>query len=235
MLPRSVSNAYKWGPDSSAESMFLGLKTGQENMTFFHKHKPNNSLDDSQLVRQCQCGQPEGMSCLIVRYQDRVYNTIYKICQNRDDAAELTQDTFVKVLENIHTFRKESSFYTWLFRVAVNLTLNYCKRRFKLSPVSLDAENERLEKDKGKLAAMLADPNGQDPAAIAQQKELSRLVVNTIGQLSEDFRVVLVLRDIEQMSYAEIADVLQIETGTVKSRLSRARAQLRELLETVLT
>jgi len=82
---------------------------------------------------------------------------------------------------------------------------------------------------------MLADPNGQDPAAIAQQKELSRLVVNTIGQLSEDFRVVLVLRDIEQMSYAEIADVLQIETGTVKSRLSRARAQLRELLETVLT
>jgi len=204
-------------------------------MTFNRKHNEDKSLDDAQLVRRCQRGESEAMSCLIVKYQDRVYNTIYKICQNRDDAAELTQDTFVKVLENINTFRKESSFYTWLFRVAVNLTLNYCKRRFKLSPVSLDADNERLEKDKGKLAAMLADPNGLDPAAIAQQKELSRLIVNTIGQLGQDFRAVLVLRDIEQMSYAEIADVLQIETGTVKSRLSRARTQLRELLETVLT
>lgn len=204
-------------------------------MTFNRKNKEDKSLDDAQLVRRCQRGESEAMSCLIVKYQDRVYNTIYKICQNRDDAAELTQDTFVKVLENINTFRKESSFYTWLFRVAVNLTLNYCKRRLKLSPVSLDADNERLEKDKGKLAAILADPNGLDPAAIAQQKELSRLVVNTIGQLDQDFRAVLVLRDIEQMSYAEIADVLQIETGTLKSRLSRARAQLRELLETVLT
>ena len=202
-------------------------------MTFLHKRKENKSLDEAQLIRRCQRGELEAMSCLIVRYQDRVYNTIYKICQNHDDAAELTQDTFVKVLENIQSFRRESSFYTWLFRVAVNLTLNYCKRRFKLSPVSLDAENEQFDKEK--LAAMLADPNGPDPAVIAQQKELCRLVMSTIGQLSQDFRVALVLRDIEQMSYAEIAEVLQIETGTVKSRLSRARTRLRELLETVLT
>lgn len=204
-------------------------------MANFHKHKDNISLDDMTLVRYCQNGDSEAMSCLIVKYQDRVYNTIYKICQNRDDAAELTQDTFVKVLENINTFRRESSFYTWLFRVAVNLTLNYCKRRLKLSPVSLDAENERLENDKGKLAAMLADPSGQDPARIAQQREVVQIIVNTIGQLARDYRVVLVLRDIEQMSYAQIAEVLCIEVGTVKSRLSRARTMLRKLLETVLT
>ncbi|MEN8126860.1 MAG: sigma-70 family RNA polymerase sigma factor [Planctomycetota bacterium] len=204
-------------------------------MTKLHKHKENISLDDSALVRQCQNGDPEAMSCLIVKYQDRIYNTILKICQNRDDAAELTQDTFVKVLESIHTFRKQSSFYTWLFRVAVNLTLNYCKRRFKLSPVSLDAENERFEKDKGKLAAVLVAPDGLDPAVVAQQKELSQIVVNLIGQLRQEYRVVLVLRDIEQMTYAEIAEVLQIEGGTVKSRLSRARTMLREILETVLT
>ena len=204
-------------------------------MIDIHKHRENISLDDSTLVRQCQNGDPEAMSCLIVKYQDRVYNTIYKICQNRDDAAELTQDTFVKVLENIHTFRRESRFYTWLFRVAVNLTLNYCKRRFKLSPVSLDAENERLEKDKAKLAAVLASPNEQNPETIAQQREVVRIILNSIGQLSEEYRVILVLRDIEQMSYAEIADVLQLEGGTVKSRLSRARTMLREILETVLT
>jgi RNA polymerase sigma-70 factor (ECF subfamily) len=175
------------------------------------------------------------MACLITKYQDRVYNTILKICQNRDDAAELTQDTFVKVIENINKFRGQSGFYTWLFRVAVNLTLNYCKRRFKLSPVSLDADNMDLEKSKERLAALLANPDGADPAVIAQQKELAQIIVNLIGQLSQEHRVVLVLRDIEQMSYAQIADVLRIEHGTVKSRISRARRMLRELMETVLT
>ena len=204
-------------------------------MTNIHKRKENISLDDATLVRQCQNGNLEAMSCLIVKYQDRIYNAILKICQNHDDAAELTQDTFVKVLENINSFRGKSSFYTWLFRVAVNHTLNYCKRRFKLSPVSLDAENDQIEESKGKLAAVLAAPDGLDPAVVAQQKELSQIVVNLIGQLAQEYRVVLVLRDIEQMTYAEIAEVLRIETGTVKSRLSRARAKLRQLLETVLT
>jgi len=204
-------------------------------VTNIHKHKENISLDDATLVRQCQNGDLEAMSCLIVKYQDRIYNAILKICQNHDDAAELTQDTFVKVLENINSFRGKSGFYTWLFRVAVNHTLNYCKRRFKLSPVSLDAENDQIEESKGKLAAVLAAPDGLDPAVVAQQKELSQIVVNLIGQLAQEYRVVLVLRDIEQMTYAEIAEVLRIETGTVKSRLSRARAKLRQLLETVLT
>jgi len=204
-------------------------------VSYFHNRKDNISLDDSSLVRRCQRGDSDAMSCLIVKYQDRIYNTILKICQNHDDAAELTQDTFVKVLENISSFRGKSSFYTWLFRVAVNHSLNYCKRRFKLSPVSLDAENDQFEDGKGKLAAVLVDPNGADPAVVAQQKELSQIVVNLIGQLQQEHRVVLVLRDIEQMSYAEIAEVLRIETGTVKSRLNRARTKLRELLETVLT
>ena len=198
------------------------------------RHKDNISLDDKTLVRQCQNGDREAMSCLIVKYQDRIYNTILKICQNYDDAAELTQDTFVKVLENINSFRSNSSFYTWLFRVAVNHTLNYCKRRFKLSPLSLDAEIDQGEGGGGKIAEVLASPDGPDPAVVAQQKELTKIVINLIGQLQQEYRVVLVLRDIEQMTYAEIAEVLQIETGTVKSRLSRARVKLRELLESVL-
>ena len=199
------------------------------------QRKDNISLDDKTLVRQCQNGDLEAMSCLIVKYQDRIYNAILKICQNYDDAAELTQDTFVKVLENINSFRSNSSFYTWLFRVAVNHTLNYCKRRFKLSPLSLDAEIDQGEGGRGKLAEVLASPDEPDPAVVAQQKELTKIVINLIGQLQQEYRVVLVLRDIEQMTYAEIAEVLQIETGTVKSRLSRARVKLRELLETVLT
>jgi RNA polymerase sigma-70 factor (ECF subfamily) len=204
-------------------------------LSFFHKHKNRKSLDDDTLVRQCQHGDPEAMSCLIAKYQDRIYNSILKICTNRDDAAELTQDTFVKVLESIGSFRGKSSFYTWLFRVAVNLTLNHCRRRLKFSPTSLDAANDKADQDAARISQLLADSKSKDPAAAAQQKELVQLVTEMIGKLSEDHRVVLILRDIEQMSYDEIADVLEIEKGTVKSRLNRARSALRELLETVLT
>ncbi len=203
-------------------------------MDIFHKHKDKKSLDDETLVRQCQHGDPEAMSCLIAKYQDRIYNAILKISSNRDDAAELTQDTFVKVLESIGMFRGKSSFYTWLFRVAVNLTLNHCRRRLKFSPMSLDANNDKLEKDSRRLSQALADSKANDPAAIAQQKELVQVVTDAIGKLQEDYRVILILRDIEQMSYIEIADVLEIEQGTVKSRLSRARNALRDILETVL-
>ena len=204
-------------------------------LSLFHKHSENISLDDETLVRQCQHGDSEAMSCLIVKYQDRVYNIILKICINRDDAAELTQDTFVKVIESIQTFRGKSSFYTWLFRVAVNLTINHCRRRFKLSPVSLDATNENLEKQRERLASILSDSEKNNPALIAQNKELIRQVIESIGQLPEEYRIILILRDIEQMSYAEIAEVLDIEYGTVKSRLSRARVALRDLLEAVQT
>lgn len=164
------------------------------------------------------------MSRLIVKYQDRIYNTILKICNNSDDAAELTQDTFVKVLEHIADFRGKSSFYTWLFRIAVNETINFCRRRFKVASQSLDAE-----------LPMPADMTTSDPVCLAQQKEAIALLTEAIGRLDEDHRVVIVLRDIEQMSYSQIAETLGLEMGTVKSRLSRARAMLREILETVLT
>ncbi len=204
-------------------------------MSFFHKHKNSKSLDDDSLVRQCQHGDPEAMSCLIAKYQDRIYNSILKICSNRDDAAELTQDTFVKVIESIGSFRGQSSFYTWLFRVAVNLTLNHCRRRLKFSPMSLDATHDKQETDTQRLSQVIADSGKNDPVRLAQQKELARVVSDAIGKLQDDYRVILILRDIEQMSYAEIAEVLDIEYGTVKSRLSRARNALRERLEAVLT
>lgn len=212
--------------------IFTGPQIGVLSLSLFHK-KENVFLDDPTLVRRCQHGDPDAMSCLIVKYQDRVYNIILKICSNPDDAAELTQDTFVKVLESIGTFRGQSAFYTWLFRVAVNLTLNHCRKRFKLAPVSLNAADGG--KDRDQLLTLLTDPAQDNPAMIVQQKELLQVLLNSIARLNEEHRTVLVLRDIEQMSYAQIAEVLELEPGTVKSRLSRARVALRELLETVLT
>ena len=133
-------------------------------------------LDDEALVKQCQRGDLEAMSCLILRYQDRLYNTILKICNNSDDAAELTQDTFVKVIENIGSFRQKSSFYTWLFRVGVNEAINFCRRRFNAPLLTLET---------AAAAAALTDKADNDPAALAQQKEIITLMTEAIGRLDE--------------------------------------------------
>jgi RNA polymerase sigma-70 factor (ECF subfamily) len=195
----------------------------------------NISIDDAVLVQQCRRGDSSATERLIRKYQSRIYNAIFRICANHDDAAELTQDTFVKVIENIGKFEGKSSFYTWAFRIGVNLTLNYCQRNAKVDFKSLDAEdNDDDNEDKGVLKKFLANDTLPDPAVVAQNKELCRLVVKAMMKLDDTQRAVIVLRDIEGMNYAQIAEVLDIELGTVRSRLSRARANLREIMEAVI-
>jgi len=195
----------------------------------------NINIDDSVLVQQCRLGNTTAMERLILKYQSRIYNVILKICANVDDAAELTQETFVKIIENIDRFERRSSFYTWAFRIAVNLTINYCKRNVKLGFSSLDTTSNGEQDDaRGALKEILRDESSPDPARIAENKELCELIIKSLMKLDDEQRAVIVLRDIEQMSYKEIADVLELELGTVKSRLSRARKNLRSILEVLL-
>jgi RNA polymerase sigma-70 factor (ECF subfamily) len=156
------------------------------------------------------------------------------MCANPEDAADLTQDTFVKAIQNIAKFQKKSSFYTWLFRIAVNSTITHCKKNAKLAASSLDAEYcQNNNNASNELKAILTDPDAPDPAKIAQNRELCDLLLKTLLKLDEDHRAVIVLRDIEGMNYAQIANVLDIQVGTVKSRLSRARNNLRDLMEVI--
>jgi RNA polymerase sigma-70 factor (ECF subfamily) len=194
----------------------------------------NISVDDAVLVQQSRQGDSAATERLIRKYQNRIYNAILRICANHDDAAELTQDTFVKVIENIDKFEGRSSFYTWVFRIGVNLTLNYCQRSVKLGLKSLDAQdNEDDNNNRGVLKEFLTDDSLPDPASVAQNKELCRIVIKALMKLDDAQRAVVVLRDIEGMNYAQIAEVLDIELGTVRSRLSRARTNLREIMEAV--
>ena len=193
------------------------------------------NIDDSVLVRQSQSGDTDATERLILKYQNRIYNVILKMCGNPDDAAELTQEAFVKVIESIGKFKGRSSFYTWLFRIAVNLTLNHCQRSARTSARSLDAEDRNQEgTDRQSLRDFLKDDRAVDPALVAESRELCELAKTSLLRLDEPQRAVVVLRDIEGMSYAEIADVLNVELGTVRSRLSRARSNLREILEAML-
>ena len=191
----------------------------------------NINIDDTALVNLCKKGDSDAMERLILKYQNRIYNVILKICANADDAAELTQDAFVKVIENINSFQGKSKFYTWLFRIAVNLTLNYCKRNVKLGLRSLDVPVNDDSDVKGALKEFLCDDGSPDPALAAANKELCQIVFKGLMKLDDGQRAVVVLRDIEGMKYSDIANVLEIELGTVKSRLSRARETLREILE----
>ena len=193
------------------------------------------SIDDAVLVEQCQRGDSAATERLILKYQNRIYNAVLKICANPDDAAELTQEAFVKVIENIDKFERRSSFYTWAFRIAVNLTLSYCKRSLKLGLKSLDAEDdEHHQQAKRMLKEFLTDDSSPDPAVVAANKELCEIAAGALMKLNDTQRAVVVLRDIEGMNYAQIAEVLDIELGTVRSRLSRARGNLREIMEAVL-
>jgi len=195
----------------------------------------NINFDDVVLVEQCRQGDSSAMERLILKYQNRIYNVILRICANTHDAAELTQDTFVKIIENIGEFKGRSSFYTWAFRIAVNLTLNYCQRSAKLRIRSLDAEDDEDDRQaRRQLREFLSDKSSPDPAAVAQSKELCKLVVKSLMKLDDAQRAVVILRDIEGMNYAHIAEVLDIELGTVKSRLSRARSNLGEIMEAFL-
>jgi RNA polymerase sigma-70 factor (ECF subfamily) len=195
----------------------------------------NINIDDTVLIERCRQGDSEAIEQLILKYQNRIYNVILRICANNDDAAELTQDTFVKIIEKISEFEGRSSFYTWAFRIAVNLTLNYCQRNARHESTSLDAENdERTKQAKRRLKEILTDESSPDPAMLAQNKEMYEVLSKALMKLDDAHRAVIILRDIEGMNYARIAQVMDIELGTVKSRLSRARSNLRKIMEAML-
>jgi len=157
------------------------------------------SIDERVLVQRCRAGDSAAAERLILKYQNRVFNVILRMCGNVDDAAELTQDTFVRVIENIDKFEGRSSFYTWMFRIAFNLTLNFCSRNV-LRMRSLDADDEAgFGRSREALGRFLADEGLSDPAQTVADRELAELALKALARLGDDQRTVIVLRDIEGM------------------------------------
>jgi RNA polymerase sigma-70 factor (ECF subfamily) len=200
-----------------------------------HAEMAQVDIADAMLVERCRQGDSAAMERLILKYQNRIYNIILKMCTNPHDAAELTQETFVKIIQSIAKFESKSSFYTWAFRIAVNLTLNYCQRnaRFEIRSLNSGDCGHRNEGTQA-LSEFLRDDSSPDPEKVAQNKELCEIAVQSLMKLDDEQRAVVILRDIEGMNYAQIADVLQVKLGTVRSRLSRARSRLREIMEAML-
>lgn len=188
------------------------------------------AFQDRVLVERCRDGDMEAFGALVAKYQDRVFNLTYRMCGRRSDAEEFAQEAFLRALERIDQFRGDSRFYTWLFRIAANVVLSHRRRAARVSFRSLTGPAEYDGTQAEALTAAMADQRDPSPPAAAMSAEVARGVSEALESLDEEFRIVLVLRDMEDMDYAEIAEVLAVPVGTVKSRLHRARCLLKDRL-----
>ena len=184
-------------------------------------------FEDEALVERCRKGDMPAFGLLVAKYQDRLYNLLYRMMGNAADAEELAQETFLKALESIGQFQGASRFYTWLFRVAVNLAISHRRRGGRVKFQTLSAPEDG---DGPGLGVRLADGRDGSPSALALNAETRQAVLRALESLDEEYRVVVLLCDVEEMDYSQIAAVLDQPLGTVKSRLHRGRSMLRSKL-----
>ena len=183
-------------------------------------------VDDRALVRAAQRGDVGAYDQLMQRYQGKIYGMIYNMTGNRQDAEDLVQDVFLKGFRVLKRFKGKSSFYTWIYRIAVNRTINYIKKRRNRSALSLHAMDTAIEAD----PAYIELSSRESPARDAGLTELQEKLNTALQALSEKHRTVVVLHDIQGIPHEEIARMLRSTSGTVRSRLFYARQQLQSLL-----
>jgi RNA polymerase sigma-70 factor (ECF subfamily) len=174
--------------------------------------------DDRDLVRRIRDGDAEALRAIVERYQDRIFSLIFGIVRDRHEVEDVAQEVFLKVYTRIQAFDERSKFYTWLYRVAANAAKDHVKKRSRRPAVALEEDD-------------VIRSTGDNPLGHAAAAETRRLVREAIAALPLRYREVLTLRELDGLSYNEIAGVLKISIGTVESRLHRARAKLKRRLE----
>ncbi|MBD3162256.1 MAG: sigma-70 family RNA polymerase sigma factor [Candidatus Eisenbacteria bacterium] len=185
------------------------------------------SLSDEELMEEIVRGAEEAFSALVSRYQGRVINVVSRLISDRDRAQEIAQETFLRVFIHRERYRPSGKFSTWLYTIAMNLAKNEIRRRVRArGMVSLD----KLLEATGDSGGFIADAK-PGPERLYRRRDVEEKVTKAIDQLPPKFREVIVLRDIQQLSYEEIGDVLKIPGGTVRSRINRARLALKEILD----
>jgi RNA polymerase sigma-70 factor (ECF subfamily) len=182
--------------------------------------------DDQGLIDACRRGQTEAFGMLVRRYQDRLYPTVLRLTGSADDAHDLLQETFLRAYQKLGLFHGGSSFYTWVYRIAVNLALSDRRRRKTARPAVDVSTRETFDPPD--------DPSQTDPALPLERAERDARIQNALSALAADHRAVVVLKDLDGLRYEEIAEMLGIPVGTVRSRLHRARNELRLLLHGIL-
>ena len=181
---------------------------------------------EMDLVRRAQRGDLAAYDELVQRYQERIYATVYHMTSNHEDANDLAQDSFIKAFQALKSFKGGSSFYTWLYRIAVNKTINFLKQRKNRTHMSLNDLDFNTENNPD-LVALISE---KTPRRDAGLKELQEKLNAALLKLSEPHRLVVVLHDVQGLSHEEVAKVMDCNIGTVRSRLFYARQQLQSWL-----
>lgn len=179
------------------------------------------SGDEIELIRQALAGDQSAFESLVIEHQNRLFTAMTHVCGGVHDAEEVTQEAFIRAFLKLETFQQNSQFFTWLYRIAFNIALS--RKRRKRAKISLDQQREDAGND-------VVDQGESVDAALIRNDQVE-LVRAALAQLSEQHRVILVLREMDDASYEEIAEILELSIGTVRSRLNRARKQLRLVIE----
>lgn len=197
-------------------------------------HMDHTDIDpDHELVTRAKAGDFAAFEQLVSRYERRLFATAFRIVGRREDAEEVVQDTFTSVIEHLREFREESRFYTWLTRIAVNHALKRLRKdRRWVGPGN--GSGDSSEGDGELPHPQFIAPWRENPVAVAERNEVQQLLTRALDELDDKYRAVFILRDVEELSTAEVAELLGISEANVKVRLLRARLQLRERLTSTL-
>ncbi len=181
------------------------------------------SADDHRLIAECLQGDPAAFGELVRRYQDRLYHTVYRLVDNAEDAQDVVQDAFLNAYQALDSFKGDSLFFTWLYRIAVNTAISL-KRKHR---VAISMDTHRTE---GGVPEPVDASEFSRPGYSLERAEQERRIHQALARLSPEHRAVLVLKDMEGQKYETMAEILQVPIGTIRSRLHRARLELRDLL-----
>lgn len=184
--------------------------------------------DEKKLIKKAQKGDVKAFEKIVEDYQSVVYSVAYRYAENSQDAADMAQEVFIKMFKNINSFQDKSKLSTWIYRVATNMCLDMVKKESRnLIAYSFDEGYE--DKDGSTLYNGIAD-DALQPDEILEKAEIRDAVNLAISKLSDKYKTVIILRDIEGLHYDEIAEIVDCSVGTVKSRISRGRKNLRKIL-----
>jgi RNA polymerase sigma factor RpoE len=183
-------------------------------------------LDDQTLVRRAQREDMRAYDALVRRYQERIYATVYHMTSNHEDANDLAQETFIKAFRALKSFKGDSSFYTWIYRIAVNKTINFLKQRKNRAQMSLNDVDFNVENDPDLVALVSERTPRRDLGLSELQEKLNAAML----KLSEHHRMVVTLHDVQGLSHEEIGTIMDCNVGTVRSRLFYARQQMQAYL-----
>jgi len=236
LLPNPAT-AEKWNFLTLAASNPMSSLSGTQSDAEFDAKQPAGvSRHAIDLLQKAQAGDRGAYGQIVTAYQDRLFNSVVRLVGDREEARDITQEAFTRGLEKVGSFRGDASPYTWLFRIAVNLAISQLRKVQRNRVFSLDrspSSNGKAGDDTqaSSLIDRVAESQEANPAQQAEDRERDQHVLAALGRLDAEYRAVLVMRDIDGFDYQQMADILGLPLGTLKSRLFRARLALRDELK----